>query len=425
MSSKFTGTGKVTPKSSVSPKALTKNSKANKKKIIYQKNQISELKKLLVYYKEITETVREPFIILDKNLCVVTANPAFYLKFKVNKKDTEGKLIYQLGDNQWDAPELRELLEKILPTDKVLNNYEVTHDFPKIGHKTMLLNARQIDSKQLILLAMEDVTASAMLKKDLNKTTTNLINQRDQLQALNDAKDEFISLASHQLRTPATAVKQYVGMLTHNYVGKVSADQMSMLNVVYESNERQLEIIEDLLKVAKVDAGKVYLKKSPYDMVKQIEHVIKAQAVLFKSRDQSIMFNKPAKQIIASVDQKLMLMVLGNVLDNAGKYSGGGKQVTIDIGQNDRYTTISIKDNGVGIHKSDRQKLFKKFSRIDNELSASVRGTGLGLYWARKILDLHEGSIDVTSIPDKGSTFTVKTPITDHPLKEPALAITK
>jgi signal transduction histidine kinase len=136
----------------------------------------------------------------------------------------------------------------------------------------------------------------------------------------NDAKDEFISLASHQLRTPATAVKQYVGMLTHNYAGKVSADQMSMLNVVYESNERQLEIIEDLLKVAKVDAGKIHLQKLPCDMVKQVELVVIAQAVLFKSRGQSVTFNKPAKQIIAAVDQKLMSMVLANVLDNAGKY---------------------------------------------------------------------------------------------------------
>jgi two-component system CheB/CheR fusion protein len=424
MSPKFTEKGKVTPKPIVAPKAGTKQKRANKK-IIDQKNQISELKKLLVYYKEITETIREPFIILDKNLCVVTANLAFYRKFQVLKKDTEGKLIYELGDSQWDAPKLRELLENILPTNKVLNNYEFTHDFPKIGHKTVLLNARQVDSKQLILLAMEDVTASSMLKADLDETTANLIKQRDQLQALNVAKDEFISLASHQLRTPATAVKQYVGMLTHDYAGKVSAAQMSMLNVVYESNERQLEIIEDLLRVAKVDAGKIHLQKSPYDMVQQVELVIQAQAVLFKSRDQSVMLNKPAKQIIASVDQKLMLMVLENVLDNAGKYSGGGKQVTIDIEQNDEYTTISIKDNGVGIHKSDRQKLFKKFSRIDNELSTSVRGTGLGLYWAKKILDLHDGSIEVTSTPNKGSTFIVKTPIAADPLPEPALAVTK
>jgi two-component system CheB/CheR fusion protein len=395
----------------------------SKKKVIHQESRIAELKKMLLYYREITETVREPFIILDKDLYVVTANLAFYRKFKVRKKDTEGRRIYELGNNQWDASELRVLLENILPTHRVFSNYEVTHDFPVLGRKTMLLNARQVDSKQLILLAMEDVTAQRKLKVDSDEMTTNLIKQRDQLKGLNAAKDEFISLASHQLRTPATAVKQYVGMLTHGYAGKVSKDQKVMLDIAYESNERQLEIIEDLLRVAKVDDGKVYLEKSSCDVVQQVEAVIQGQAILFKSRGQSVVLNKPSRPVIAFIDPKLMLMVLENILDNAGKYSGGGEQVTINIEQNDSHTVVSIKDNGVGISKGNRRKLFKKFSRIDNPLSAGVKGTGLGLYWAKKVLDLHEGSIEVTSKLNHGSTFIVKTPIaTGYSLKQAALA---
>ncbi len=403
----------------------TQHTRNNKKKIIHQENRINALKKLLVYYKEITETIREPFIILDKELCVVTANQAFYRKFKVRKKDTVGRLIYELGSNQWDGLELRELLEHILPKHRVLNNYEVTYDFPVLGHKTMLLNARQVDSKQLILLAMEDVTLLKKLKVDSDEMTANLVKQRDQLQGLNDAKDEFISLASHQLRTPATEVKQYVGMLTHDYAGKVTKDQMSMLNIAYKSNERQLEIIEDLLRVAKVDAGKVYLEKSPCNVVQQVEAVIHDQAILFKSRGQSVVLNKPKQRVIAFIDEKLMRMVLENLLDNAGKYSQGGEQITIDFEQNDRYTSIAIKDNGVGIRKQDRQKLFQKFSRIDNPLSISVIGTGLGLYWAKKILDLHEGSIEVTSKLKEGSTFMVKMPIDTQYVSKQTSATTK
>jgi two-component system, cell cycle sensor histidine kinase PleC len=381
------------------------------KKLTVKDNRIAILKKQLIYYKEITETIREPFIILDENLCVVSANLAFYHKFKVRKKDTEGRRMYELGDNQWDAPELRELLERILPKRRVLNNYEITLDFPSLGRKTMLLNARQVDNKQLILLAVEDVTEQRTLRANSDEVTMNLIKQRDQLQGLNDAKDEFISLASHQLRTPATAVKQYVGMLSQGYAGEVSKDQKNMLNIAYASNERQLEIIEDLLRVAKVDAGKVYLKKSSYDVVRQVETVIASQAILFQSRGQSVVLNKPKQPVIVRIDPKLMLMVLENILDNAGKYSQTGGEITIDIEQDDNYTIISIKDNGIGIRKGDYQKLFKKFSRIDNPLSVSVRGTGLGLYWAKKIVDLHEGSIEVTSKLNKGSTFRVKTPI--------------
>jgi two-component system cell cycle sensor histidine kinase PleC len=385
--------------------------RSTKKKITHQEDRITELKKLLMYYKEITETIREPFIILDQNMRVVTANHAFYRSFKVKKKDTESKLIYELGNNQWDTPKLRELLERILPKRRVFNNFEVTHDFPDLGNRTILLNARQVDSKQLILLAMKDITDQQKLKTDSGELTANLTKQRDKLQMLNSAKDEFISLASHQLRTPATAVKQYASLLTQGYVGDLSKAQQDMVDVVYESNERQLEIIEDLLRVAQVDDGKVYLEKSACNVIQQLEEVIEKQAILFKSRNQTVVFHKPPKEMTAFMDQRLMLMVLDNLLDNAGKYSEPGTQIIIDVEQDDRFTTILIKDTGVGIRKSDLQKLFKKFSRIDNPLSIAVGGTGLGLYWAKKILDLHEGDIEVVSTVHKGSTFIVKMPI--------------
>jgi two-component system cell cycle sensor histidine kinase PleC len=388
----------------------TKHSVNDHKKLINQGNRIVALKKQMVYYKEISETVREPFIILDNNLKVVTANLSFYRKFKVKKQDTEGKRIYDLGNKQWDAPALRELLENILPTHRVLKNYAVTHIFPTLGAKTILLNARQVDSKQLILLAMEDVTEQWKLKTDSVEMTENLIRQRDQLQGLNDAKDEFISLASHQLRTPATVVKEYLAMLTQGYVGELSKEQLKMLGIAYKNNERQLEIIEDLLRVARVDAGKVYLDKISCDVVLEVEEAVRTQSILFKSRGQTVIFNKPKNKMMANIDPKLMLMVIENLLDNAGKYSADGKIVNIGIHQDEVYTIVTIRDHGVGIRKDDQKKLFKKFSRINNPLSLSVTGTGLGLYWAKKVLDLHEGSITVTSKLNVGSIFSIITP---------------
>lgn len=380
------------------------------KKLINQDNRITALKKQMVFYKEITETVREPFIILDNNLCVVTANAAFYNVFKVKKKDTEGKLIYDLGNKQWDILSLKNMLEKILPTHGVLSNYAVTHDFPLLGKKTILLNARQVDAKQLILLAMEDVTAKWKLKLDTEEMTKNLIEQRNRLQGLSDAKDEFISLASHQLRTPATVVNQYIAMLNQGYAGELTEDQLKFLDVAYKSNERQLEIIEDLLRVARVDAGKVYLDKSSSDIVALVEKAVKGQAVLFKKRKQKVTFNKPQKKVIASIDPKLILMVIENILDNAGKYSNDGQTVTISVSQNKTSTIVSIKDRGIGISESDQNNLFHKFYRVNNSSSVTVNGTGLGLYWTRKILDLHNGNIEVTSKANAGSTFKVCIP---------------
>lgn len=160
------------------------NEKSLQHKFLAQDIRLRALKKQLVYYKEITETIREPFLILNNNLEVVTANKSFYKKFKVKKNETEGKKIYDLGNSQWNSSDLRTLLENILPTKRILNNYAITLDFPRIGTRTILLNARQIDSKQLILLAMEDVTDQWKLKANIAEMTENLIEQRDKLQGL-------------------------------------------------------------------------------------------------------------------------------------------------------------------------------------------------------------------------------------------------
>lgn len=382
----------------------------NQKKLHDKDKRINALKKLLFYYREITETVREPFIILDSKLRVVTANHAFYQTFKVLKKDTEGKQIYKLGNNQWDAPGLRELLEHILPKHRVMSGYEMSHNFPILGHKTMLLNARQVDNKQLILLAIEDVTLQRKLKMDSDEMNTNLTRQRDLLQGLSDAKDEFVSMASHQLRTPATTVKQYVSMIAEGYAGDVTEEQRVLLDIAYKNNERQLEIIEDLLRVAKVDGGKVTLQKSSCDVVSQVKKAVDGQAILFENRGQSVVLDATHKKVFALIDPKLMLMVIENLLDNAGKYSPRGTSITITVAQSGSTTSISFKDSGVGIRKIDLEKLFKKFSRIDNKLSETARGTGLGLYWVKKIIGLHGGSVSVVSKIHKGSTFTITVP---------------
>ena len=394
----------MTVKAHKSPKSSAE------KKLTAQTKSIKALKKLLIYYQEITDTIREPFIILNKDLCVITANDAFYKTFKVLKTQTEGKLIYTLGNNQWQIPKLRQLLENILPKDKVLNDFEVTHDFPTIGPKTMLLNARQVDHKQLILLAIEDITKSKKLQSDTKQMTANLVQQHDEMQALSDTKDEFIMLASHQLRTPATIVKQYTLMLHDGYAGALSKQQLKMLDSAITSNQRQLQIIEDLLRVARVDDGKVYLEKTENDVVKLVYDVIQAQLIIFKAREQRIAFNKPTRKMSAFIDGKLIRMVLENLLDNASKYSTSGKTMTVSLKQNKKETTITIADEGVGVLKKDQPKLFKKFSRIDNVLSMSTTGTGLGLYWVKKIIELHKGTIEVSSKMSKGSVFTIKLP---------------
>lgn len=128
----------------------------------------------LHYIKTFSDTAREPFLILSPDFKVVGANVSFYKNFKTTEKETNNKLIYNLGNKQWDIPELKKLLENILPKKKVFNDFEVSHKFPKIGHRIMLLNARQLDDTKQILLAVEDITLKRAIEIKLANYTKNL-----------------------------------------------------------------------------------------------------------------------------------------------------------------------------------------------------------------------------------------------------------
>lgn len=254
---------------------------------------------------------------------------------------------------------------------------------------------------------IHDIKSALEREQKLEKTTARLSEQREELIALNKAKDEFISLASHQLRTPATGVKQYLGMVLEGHAGDLSEMQRDFLAQANESNDRQITIINDLLKVAKVDAGKVTLRKQKTDVVALTQSVIDEQKSKFDTRRQKVVFKPQRKRIVATVDEGHMRMVLENIIDNASKYTPEGKSIEVSITTAKSRVQITVKDNGVGIAADDIKKIFYKFSRIHNPLSVQVGGSGLGLYWAKKIIDLHGGTIRVTSQMSKGSTFII------------------
>lgn len=243
--------------------------------------------------------------------------------------------------------------------------------------------------------------------RQLEELTATLKQQKNQLIELNEAKDEFISLASHQLRTPATVVKQYLGMVLDEYAGTVPSVQRKMLEKADLSNERQITIINDLLKVAQVDAGKLRLSKQSISMGAMMEQVRNELDSKFRDRNQNVTLILPKDEVSVCVDEARMRMVLDNLIDNASKYTPHGKNIELGVSQGRKIVKVWVRDEGVGIATEDIDKLFRKFSRIDNPLSVMVGGTGLGLYWAKKIIDLHGGTLLVASVPDVGTTFTI------------------
>lgn len=227
---------------------------------------------------------------------------------------------------------------------------------------------------------------------------------------LNQAKDEFISVASHQLRTPATGVKQYIGMLLDGMFGELTETQQVILQKANESNERQLKIVSDLLKVARVDAGKVILKESETDINKLLADVVAEESEIIRERGQRVVFTPSSSLATAWTDKDTIRMVFENLIDNASKYSEKDTTIHVAVRVRKRSVTVKIVDQGVGIEEEDMNRLFEKFSRIHNPLSTQAGGSGLGLYWAKKVVDLHNGTIEVESSAGSGTTFFVHLP---------------
>lgn len=224
------------------------------------------------------------------------------------------------------------------------------------------------------------------------------------------AKDDLLSLASHQLRTPATAVKQYLGMILEGYTGEVDKKQLPALQKAYASNERQLDTINQILYVAKADAGRLSISPSLFDLNMLVDDIVLDLSDSLDDNDQIIIFERSRRKLKVMADESSIRMVVENLISNAGKYSHEGSRIIVKTGIKNNEVFVSVTDEGVGIASEDFDKLFKKFSRIENDLSVQVGGTGIGLYIDKVLIELHGGRINVISEPGSGSTFTVFLP---------------
>lgn len=227
---------------------------------------------------------------------------------------------------------------------------------------------------------------------------------------VNIAKDELLSLASHQLRTPATTVKQYVGMVLQGFAGDITQTQRNLLQSAYAGNERQLYIINEMLHVAKVDAGRITLARKKNDIVKLVKNVVKELEPEIKSAGHSLKTHYPSKPIILNIDEHMLRMAIENLLSNAIKYTPAGGKVDVSVHLKGNRVRISVSDNGVGIAAKDIPRLYTLFTRLDNNLTETVNGTGVGLYLTKHLVELHQGRVHMESEPGVGSTFTVSLP---------------
>ncbi|MDZ7760737.1 MAG: ATP-binding protein [Desulfovermiculus sp.] len=356
---------------------------------------------LLQYAESIINTVREPLIVLDHDLRVISVSRSFYGVFMVNPKETVGQLIYDLGNKQWDIPKLRELLENILPQETTFDNYEVEHDFATIGRRTMLLNARQIHrvfgKERIILLAIEDITERRKIEKGLEKAHEDLKVLAAELERAARVKSEFLANMSHELRTPLNSIIGFSEVLYDEAFGPLNEKQKQYVNNVSASGKHLLLLINQILDMAKVEAGKMQLALSDVSMKNLLDEIslLVLDMVSKKKLKMSLEIAEDLPSIEA--DELKVKQILYNLISNAVKFTPEGGKIGLRAKRADSGVEIVVWDTGVGVAPENMEKIFEGFFRVNTPYSQVTEGTGLGLPLSRKLVELHGGKLSLES----------------------------
>lgn len=362
------------------------------------------LAKSLGYADDIIATLREPFVVLDNDLRVKTANRSFYDAFQVTKEETENRLVYDLGNGQWDIPGLRKLLDEVLSRNQSVHDFEVEHAFPELGRKTMLLNARPFppDSKhpELILLAVEDVSAVRA--------------RADELAEASRHKDEFLATLAHELRNPLSPIRNSVHFLGLD--GLTQADTKTARDVITRQVAIMVRLIDDLLDVSRISRNELDVRKERIELAGVVESAVESGRPLLQQCGHELIVDLPQETLHLDADPIRLAQVFLNLLNNAAKYTNHGGKISLSASREGSDAVVTVRDNGIGIPGDMLSSVFDMFTQVDRSSEHSRGGLGIGLTLVRRLVEMHDGSIEARSEgPNKGSEFIVRLPLVIRP----------
>ncbi|MEK7493770.1 MAG: ATP-binding protein [Patescibacteria group bacterium] len=238
-------------------------------------------------------------------------------------------------------------------------------------------------------------------------------------QAIAKSKSEFISVAAHQLRTPLSAIKWVMKLLLDGDAGPVTAEQKDLLTKGYDSNERMIELVTDMLDVARIEEGKFGFEFRHTSLIALIQKAMDAFIMKAKEKNITLVFEKPEAVYSLKLDPARIELVLQNFIDNALKYTPNDGTITISATPAGRYIKISVKDTGIGVPKEQATRLFTRFFRGANAVKRQTEGSGLGLFLVKNIVMRHGGNVSVETEEGKGSVFSFTLPMDED--KVPAM----
>ncbi len=383
----------------------------------------ADLKAIETYAQNIVDTVREPLLILDTTLRVRSGNNAFYQTFKVSAEETENRLIYELGNGQWDIPDLRTLLEDIVPQSSFFNDFELEHDFPALGRRVMLLNARKLQAGhhgELLVLAMEDVTERRRAEEEVAKA-------KEASETANKTKSLFLANMSHELRTPLNAIVGYSEMLQEEAIDQNLDSFGADLEKIHGAGRHLLALINDILDLSKIEAGKMDLYLETFDLNILIDEVASTVYPMVVKNGNTMHVQKASDLGAMRADQVKVRQGLFNLLSNAAKFTQAGKIVLEAERQrmdSHEWIVFKVTDTGIGLSPEQIVKLFQDFTQADPSTTRKFGGTGLGLALTRRFCQMMGGDVTLQSVPGEGSVFTIKIPADVSEVRHDVEAVT-
>jgi len=330
---------------------------------------------------------------------------------------TDGLLVF---DKQNNLSLINPSAEKLLGIkseqayNKSLDELAAFIDSFKPLLKVLGKNIKEISRQELVIgeLTLEVSSASIGTSKKDRSGSLVIAHDITREKGIERMKTEFVSIAAHQLRTPLSAVKWALSLLMEGDIGELSTEQKSLISRSYDSNERMIILINDLLDVARIEEGRYLYKLVSAKLENLVQAAISACKEVAAKRNIRLEYLRPAKALPEMmIDAEKISITIQNLIENAIKYTPPGGQVTVSVKYDINKAEISIKDNGVGVSQEQQNRLFTKFFRASNVMRMETDGTGLGLFIAKNIIEAHGGRIWCESKENKGSTFSFSLPI--------------
>lgn len=263
------------------------------------------------------------------------------------------------------------------------------------------------------------------LQGEVHDATAELRHTNKKLHLLDEAKDDFISMASHQLRTPLTSVKGYISMVLDGDMGKITDDQRKVLEEAFASSQRMVYLISDFLNVSRLQTGKFELERSRTNLAEILTDEIDQLQAMASGRQITIEYTSPSHFPVINIDQDKFRQVMMNFIDNAIYYSNSNTTITVQLYTEAEDVIFKVIDQGIGVPSDERHKLFTKFYRATNARKQRPDGTGIGLFMAQKVIVAHGGSVIFESKEGKGSTFGFRLPMKLAELKDDSKKLEK